>query len=141
MKAALLTILALSAINIAVAQITVTAYSDAGCATVASNPVLGLANPSTASLNVCSKSYTVSGTTFYTKFTVCSATAATTQTYTDAGCTTCQGGTCSPTTVVPGKCVTDVPPGIGSYKIVCSSSASTALAFGVVTAAALAVFL
>jgi hypothetical protein len=140
MKAAVLTILALSAINVAVAQITVTAYSDARCTALASNPVLGLANPSTASLNVCTRSYTVEGSTFYTKFTVCSATAATTVTYTDNACTICRGP-CTPTTVVPGSCVTEVPTGIGGYKIACSSAASAALAFVVATAAALAVFL
>ena len=141
MKAAVLTILALSAINVAVAQITVTAYSDRGCTALASNPVLGLANPSTSSLNVCSKSFTVGGSTFYTKFTVCSATAATTQTYTDAACTICRGP-CSPTTVTPGACITEAPgEGVLGYKIACSSAPSAALAFVVAAAAAMAALL
>jgi hypothetical protein len=138
MKATIFAVLALSAISVA-AAVTVTAYSDAACATLAANPVLGLANPSTANLNTCTKSFTVGAQTFYVKYTACSATAATTNTYTDAACTVCQG-TCTPSNDVPDKCIPSGGglTGVGSYKVACSSASTSTVAFVSAVAAALA---
>ena len=130
MKAAILAILALSALSVALA-FTVTAYSDTACATLAANPVLGIPNPSIGNLNVCTKSFTTGGTTYYVKYTACTSTAATTSTYTDAACTTCMGP-CSPITDVPGACLATGFPsssGVGSYKVACASAATATLAF------------
>ena len=142
MKAAIVAILALSAISAAVA-VTVTAYTDAACNTLAANPILGLTNPAIAPLNTCTKSYIVQGNQLYIKFTACSGTAATSQTYTDAACTTCvQGSTCLPATDVPDKCAaTSSLPGVGSFKVTCSSAATATITFVSVVAAALAVSL
>ena len=141
MKAAIVAILALSAISAAVA-VTVTAYTDAACNTLAANPILGLTNPAIAPLNTCTKSFIVQGNQLYIKFTACSGTAATSQTYTDAGCTTCQGGACVPSVDVPDKCAaTSSLPGVGSFKVTCSSAAPATLTFVSVVAAALAVSL
>jgi hypothetical protein len=136
MKIAIAAILVLSAVSAALA-VTVTGYSDAACATLASNPVLGLANPSTANLNACAKSYTIDGVTYYIKFTSCSSSAVASIHYSDAACT-------KQTTVsvdVPDKCIVSDVPGLGSIKLSCSSSAVASLAFISVFAAALAVFL
>ena len=138
MKATIFAVLALSAISVAVA-VTVTAYSDAACATLAANPVLGLENPSTANLNTCTKSYTVGATTYYVKYTACSATAATSNTYTDAACTVCLGGTCTISNSIPGNCIPSTGlTGVGSYKVACSSAATSTVAFVSAVAAALA---
>jgi hypothetical protein len=141
MKAAIIAVLALSAISVAVA-VTVNAYTDAACNTLGSNPILGLANPSVVPLNTCSKSYTVSGQQLYTKFTACTSTAATSQTYTDSACSTCiGGGACVPSIDVPDKCTVLDLSGVGSFKISCSSASTATITFVSVVAAALAVSL
>ena len=141
MKASILAILALSAISVA-AAVTVTAYSDAACATLAANPVAGLANPAIATLNTCSKSYAITNpltnatVQLYVTFTACSDTEATSQTYTDDKCTAKQG---SASTDVPGKCAATSLPGIGSFKFTCSSATTATITFVSVVAAALVV--
>ena len=138
MKATIVAVLALSAISVAFA-VTATAYSDAACATLAANPVLGLANPSIAILNTCTKSYTVGAQTLYIKYTACSATAATSTSYTDAACTVCFGGTCTISNSIPGNCIPSTGlTGVGSYKVACSSAATSTVAFVSAVAAALA---
>ena len=144
MKASILAILALSAISVA-AAVTVTAYSDAACATLAANPVAGLANPAIATLNTCSKSYqytnpsTNATTQLYITYTACSDTAATSQTYTDDKCTAKSG---SVATDVPGKCTAESSlSGIGSFKVTCSSATTATITFVSVVAAALVVSL
>lgn len=134
MKAAIITILALSALSVAVA-VTATAYSDTACANQISGTVLGATNPLVASLNTCTKTYTLGSTTYYVKYTACTADAATTATYGDASCLVT---TFPAASFKPGACITDVPPGIGSIKIACSSAGSTTLAIVTVAAAALA---
>ncbi len=137
MKIAIAAILVLSAVSAALA-VTVTGYSDAACATLAANPVLGLANPSIANLNVCTKSYIINGVTSYVKFSACSASAFASITYSDAACTVQVGVGAD----APDKCiVSTTTPGVGSYKVACSSSDVASLAFISVFAAALAVFL
>ncbi len=140
MKAAIIAVLALSAISVAVA-VTVNAYSDAACNTLGSNPILGLANPSVVPLNTCSKSYIVSSQQLYIKFTACTSTAATSQTYTDSACSTCIGGACVPSVDVPDKCTVSDLSGVGSFKVSCSSAATATITFVSVVAAALAVSL
>ena len=141
MKAAIIAILALSALSVAWG-VTVTAYSDGACATLSANPILGIANPSVGPINTCIKSYTISGSTFYVKYSACTATASAANTYSDAACTVARGGI---TADVPGTCIPVVPagdlPGVGSYKVACSSAASATLAFVSVAAATLALYL
>jgi hypothetical protein len=143
MKAAILAILALSAISVA-AAVTINGFTDTACATMAANPVLGLENPSIATLNSCAKSYKIGSQQTYVKYTVCSATAATSQIYTDDKCTACVGGTCAPVNDVPGKCTltndADMDP-VKSYKITCASASTATITFVSVVAAALAVSL
>ena len=140
MKPAILAILALSAISVA-AAVTFNAFTDTACATMASNPVLGLANPSIATLNSCTKSYKIGSQQTYVKYTVCSATAATSQIYNDDKCTVVAG---TPAADVPGKCTltndADMDP-VKSYKITCDSASTATITFVSVVAALLAVSL
>ncbi len=139
MKIAIAAILALSALSVAVA-VTVTAYSDSTCTTLAANPVLGLANPSTVALNACGKSYTVSGTTYYVKFATCSATAVASVSYSDAACTVQSSvGAGAPDACIASPSLASF--GVGSYKVACSYAATASLALVSVVAAALAVCL
>ncbi len=143
MKSAIATIIALSAISAAFA-VTGTAYSDANCATLAANPILGVSNPAVAPLNVCTKSYTISGVTYYSKYSLCSATAATYIAYTDDKCTACRVAACTPTTDVPDKCLPQpdlAQFGINSIKVTCSSAGIASLAFFTVAAVVFAVFM
>jgi hypothetical protein len=136
MKIAIVTILSLSALSVAMA-ITVTAYSDSACKTLAANPVLGVPNPNSGNINTCIKSYTISGTTYYAKYTACSGTASTANSF--AGDSTCSSGG-TPINDAPGACIipTGTISGVGSYKIECSSAATASVAFVSVVAAALA---
>jgi hypothetical protein len=140
MKAAILAILALSAISVA-AAVTFTGYTDTACATMASNPVLGLENPSIATLNSCAKSFKIGSQQTYIKYTACSATAATSQMYTDDKCTVTEG---SLRADVPGQCKLTNDPDVNpvqSYKITCASASTATITFVSVVAAALAVSL
>jgi len=141
MKATIIAILALSALSVAWG-VTITAYSDGACATLSTNPVLGVANPSVGPISTCMKSYTISGSTFYVKYSACIATAYTFNTYADAACTTARGVVA---TDVTGNCIVITPagdvPGVGSYKVACSSAATATLAFVSVATAALALYL
>jgi hypothetical protein len=138
MKSALFAILALSALSVAFG-VTATYYTDTACATMAANPIAGTPNPSVSPLTTCSKIYTNSATpavTTYIKYVACAAAISGATTWTDAACTVSSGiradavGTC----INAGSLV----PGVGSYKLDCSSAATSTLAFVSVAAAALA---
>ena len=134
MKAAIITILALGALSVAVA-VTSTAYSDTACANQISGTVLEASNPLVVSLNTCTKSYTVGQRVYYVKYTACTSDAATTATYGDSSCLVQLD---PPASYKPGACLTDAPPGIGSFKVSCSSTGTTTLAVVAIAAAALA---
>jgi hypothetical protein len=138
MKSALFAILALSALSVAFG-VTTTYYTDNACATMAANPIAGTPNPTVAPLTACTKSYT-SGTpaaTYYVKYIACAGALSGGTVYTDAACTL------GPQVMAEavGTCINAASfgiPGVGSYKLACSSAATATLAFISVAAAALA---
>jgi hypothetical protein len=143
MKIAIITILVLSAFSVALA-VTVTAYSDTACATLAANPVLGVPNPIVGPLNTCIKSWTLSSGVYYSKISLCSSTSSVGMTYSgDSTCTLTSSG--FPSAAVPGQCTAVTPagsvPGVGSYILTCASAATSTIAYVAVAAAVFALCL
>ncbi len=156
MKAAVIAILAISALNNAVAA-NIYAYSEVlftSCTTPVSSQVLDqykVSNPIVAPEGTCTKIYD-NGMDLYIKYQDCHARQTsktgpgfppwgTYRLYNDASCTTCPGGECKDEYFTPGACMALSSmgfPGITAFKITCSDSATTNAGLAIVSVAAAA---
>ena len=151
MKAAIIAILAISALSGAAAQLAVNimiyAYSDVlftSCTTPVSSQVLNqykVSNPIVARVDSCTKIYD-NGMDLYVKYGGCNSdsTYLTYTLYNNAACTTCPGGECKKDFVTRDVCMAPSStgfPGIKAFKITCSAT-NAGLAIVSLAAAALA---